>query len=134
VYKKNENLVAKIIVQPEMDRFNYHCLIEENEKVKCKIKMYCGLTDLYYYRDLFSDVKWKSENEIIITGKKKEVEISIIVSECEIAFKNLTRYKKAPFFELMRADITKEEREIANIDWHHSIPPAFEALLRENNN
>lgn len=130
-YKKNENLIAKVIVQPEMDKFNYYCLIEENGKVKCKLKMYCGLTDLYYYRDLFSDVKWKSANEIIITGKKKEVEISILINECEIKFKNLTQYEKAPFFEMMKKDIAESDREKANQDWLKSMPTNVAKLLHK---
>jgi hypothetical protein len=133
-YKKSKNLLAKIIVHPEMDRFDYYCLIEENDKVKCKVKIYSGLTDLYYYRDLFSDVKWKSQDEIIITGKAKQVEISVLINECTAAFKNLTQYEKAPYFEMMRGDIPKSEREIAHLNWLHSLPPAHAALLRESHN
>lgn len=133
-YKKSQNLLTKIIVHPEIDKFNYYCLIEENEEVKCKVRIYRGLTNLYYYQDLFSDVKWKSEDEIVITGKAKQVEISVLINECTAAFKNLTQYEKAPYFEMMRGDITKSEREIAHLNWLHSLPPAHAALLRESHN
>ena len=127
--KKNDNLVAKIIVHPEIDRFNYILLIEENQKVKCKMSLYCGLTNLFYYADLFSIVKWKSMNELVITGKEKEVEICITVNECKITFTNLTKYKKPPFFEIMRADISEADRQKARQDWLHSIPPSLRALI-----
>lgn len=133
-YKKNEKLIANIIVHPEMDKFNYYCLVEENGQVKCKIKIYCGGTDIFYYHDLFSDVKWKSENEIIITGKVKEVEIKITIDKCEIAFTNLTNYDKAPYFEMMRADTSESERHKAHQDWLHSLPPATSATIRQSHN
>jgi len=128
-YKKNYNIIAKIIVHPEMDRFNYFLLVEENQKVKCRMKLYCGLTNLFYYSDLFSIVKWKSMNELIITGKAKEVEICITVNECKIRFTNLTKYQKSPFFEMMRADTSEADRQKAHQDWLHSLPPSHSALL-----
>ncbi len=133
-YKKNDNLVAKIIVHPEMDRFNYFLLVEENQKVKCRIKLYCGLTNLFYYSDLFSTVKWKSMNELIITGKAKEVEICITVNECKITFTNLTNYQKSPYFEMMRADTSEADRQKAHQDWLHSIPPSHRALITNEPN
>lgn len=132
--KKNESLIAKIIVHPATDTFDYYCVIEENERLKCKIKIYAGRTEMYYYGALFSKVKWKSANEVTITGKEKQMEISIIVDDCSVTFKNLTPYKKAPFFEMMRSDITKSERANAHIDWMHSLPPEYAANLREAHN
>jgi len=85
-YKKSESLTAKIIVHPEVDKFNYYCLIEEDEKVKCKVKIYNGLTDMHYYNELFSDIKWKSKDEITIKGKSKEVEITVWINKCEAIF------------------------------------------------
>jgi hypothetical protein len=129
-YKKNDKLKAKIIIHPEIDKFNYYCLVEENGQVKCKVKIYCGGTDTLYYRDLFSDVKWKSENEIFITGKAKEVEIKITIDTCE----NLTNYDKAPYFEMMRADTSEPDRHKAHQDWLHSLPPAMAAVIRQSHN
>ena len=133
-YKKNDNILAKIIVHPEIDRFNYFLLVEENQKVKCRIKLYCGLTNLFYYSDLFSIVKWKSTNELIITGKAKEVEISITVNECKITFTNLTKYQKSPSFEMMRADTSETDRQKAHQDWLHSIPLSHRALITNEPN
>ena len=128
-YKKNDNLIAKIIVHPEIDRFNYFLLVEENQKVKCMIKLYCGLTNLFYCSDLFSTGKWKSMNELIITGKAKEVEICITVNECKVTFANFTNYQKSPYFEMMRADTSEADRQKAHQDWLHSLPPSQSAFL-----
>jgi hypothetical protein len=117
-----------------MDKFNYYCLVEENGQVKCKVKIYCGGADTLYYPDLFSDVKWKSENEIIITGKAKEVEIKVTINKCEVAFTNLTNYDKPPYFEMMRADTSESERHKAHQDWLHSLPPAMSAIIRQSHN
>lgn len=133
-YRENKNLIAKIIIHPEIDRFNYFLLIEENGELKCKINLYSGLTNLSYYSDLFSSVKWKSINELIIIGKAKEVEMRVIINKCEIIFENLTNYRKAPYFEMMRADISKIDKEIAYQDWLHSLPPAHAAIIRESSN
>lgn len=128
-HKKNHNLIAKIVIHPESNRFNYFLLVEDNQKVKCRIKLYSGLTNLFYYPDLFSNVKWKSINEILIIGKVKEVEIYIKVNECKIVFRNLTNYLKSPFFEMMRADTSEADRQKAHKDWLHSLPASQSALL-----
>lgn len=128
-YKGCENLTAKIIVHPEMDRFNYNCMVEKNNSLKCNIQIYSGLTNLYYYPDLFSYLKWKSENVIIITGKREEVELYIDIEKCTVIHKNLTNYSKPPYFEMMKADVSNIDREKVYKDWLHSLPPAQSALL-----
>lgn len=133
-YKGKKGLISKIIVHPKIERFNYSLVIEEEGKEKCRIHLYSGLTDLYYFSNLFSIVKWRSINEIIITGKAKEVEMYIIINACKITFINLTAYNKAPYFEMMRADISQAEREIAHQDWLHSLPPAHAAIIRQSHN
>jgi hypothetical protein len=134
VNKKNENLVAKITVHPEMDRFNYYAIIEENEKIKCRVHLYNGRTGVFFGEEFFFYGKWKGENEFIIWGKKKEVEIRILVDECRIDLVNLTRYANPPYFTVMRADISAEEREKAYQDWQHSLPPAVAGIIRQANN
>lgn len=133
-YKKNENVIAKIVVCPELDRFNYYCVVEDNQKVKCKIKLYSGLTNLFYYSDLFSSVKWKSMDVLAINGKAKEVEINIIVSKCEITFTNLTKYTKPPYFEMMRADTSEADRQKAYQDWLHSLPLSHSSIITHEPN
>jgi hypothetical protein len=132
--KKDENLVAKITVHPEMDRFNFYAIIEENGKVKCRVPIYNGRTGVFFGEEFFFYGKWKGKNEFIIWGKKKEVEIHILVDECRTAFVNLTRYANPPYFTVMRADISEQDREKARQDWQHSLPPAVAAIVRQAHN
>lgn len=134
VNKKNGNLVAKITVHPEMDRFNYYAVIEENGKVKCRAPIYSGRTGVFFGEEFFFYGKWKRENEFIIWGKGKEVEIHILVDECRVNFVNLTRYANPPYFTVMRADISEQDREKARRDWQHSLPPAVAAIVRQAHN
>ncbi|GGB25358.1 hypothetical protein [Puia dinghuensis] len=134
VFKKKAGRIAKVVLQPEINKFNYYVVIEDAGKTIRRLLMYVGLTDTIYVSDLFSEGKWKSENEIVITGKLNEVEISVFVSEGEIRFKNLTSYAKPPYFEMMRADISEEDRAKAHQDWRHSLPPAVTAIIRKADN
>ncbi len=130
---KKPNLIAKIVVNPEINKFNFFCVIEDKGKVLCKIKIYSGLTNMYYFRDFFSIVKWNSDDEIIITGKAKEVKISILINNCEINFTNLTRYEKPPYFEMMKSDVSAKERGTAYNNWLNSQPSEISRVIKENN-
>ena len=134
VHKKNKNLVAKVVVHPEMDRFNYYAIIEEKGKVKCRVHIYNGRTGVFFGEEFFFYGKWRGENELIIWGKGKEVEIHILVDECRADFVNLTRYTNPPYFTVMRADVSDEDRERAQQDWQHSLPPAVAAVIRQAHN
>lgn len=132
--KKNENTLIKVVVHPEIDRFNYYAIIEEHGKIRCKIHLYSGRTATFFGEGFFFYGKWKGENEFIIGGKRKEVEIHILVDECRADFVNLTRYPNPPYFTMMRADISDEDRAKAHQDWKHSLPPAVAAVIRQANN
>lgn len=134
VNARNRNLKAKIIVLPRIDKFDYYVEIIENGKLKCKLHIYSGVTNLFYFSGLFNYGKWASDNEFIITGKEKETAIHVFLDKGRVECLNLTKYDKAPFFEMMRADISEEERERAKRDWQHSLPPAYAAIIRKSNN
>jgi len=132
--KKKPGHTVSVVVCPEMTMFNYYIIIKEDERIMCKLWIYSGLTDIICFSDFFSKGQWKSENELIITGKLNEVEINILVNECKVEFKNLTLYNKPPYFEMMKADVSEEDREKARQDWHHSLPPAVAAVIRQAHN
>jgi hypothetical protein len=132
INRKNRSLIAKIVVRPDMFEFIHYVVIEEYGIEKCKILIYRGMTSSFYFNYFFKNGSWKSENELIISGNRNEIEIRVIIDECKVDFKNLTTYPKPPFFELMKTDITSEEREKARLDWHHSLPPGMAALLRQD--
>lgn len=134
VNARNRNLKAKIIVLPRIDKFDYYIEILENGKLKCKLHIYSGVTNLFYFSGLFNYGKWIGENEFVITGKEKEVAIHVFIDKNKVEFLNLTRYKRAPYFEIMRADISDADREMARRDWLHSLPPAYASIIRNSQN
>lgn len=129
-YKKDEKINAKIVIRPYEDRFDFFVLIEEGKKQICRLLIYQGKTTDFYIDDLFFYGKWKSINEFIITGKNKEVEIHVYIQDKKVKYLNLTSYEKAPFFEMMRANISKEDASRSYEDWLHSLPPAYAAIIR----
>ncbi len=135
VNKKDESLVAKIIVHPLVTRFDIYALIEENGNTKCKLMIYSGGTDDFYFAALFANGKWNGTNEFIITGKQKEMEIHVHVDKCSIEYINTSGYNgKAPFFELMKVHSSKEESDRAYKDWIHSLPPGIAAIITNEAN
>jgi hypothetical protein len=130
----SKDLVAKIIVHPEMNKFDYNVLIEKKGEVICDQWIYSGITDLVYFSELFSDAKWIDTKELVITGKRKEVEIKILIEGCKVEYKNLSPYDRPPYFEMMRADISSEEKDKAYQDWKHSLPPAVAGVIRRADN
>lgn len=134
MYNGVQNLIARVIVHPEVYRFSFYVTIEEHGKERCRLSIYNGQCTDLYFADFFFYGKWKSVDEFVITGKEKDTEIHILVNECRVEYINLTKYNKPPSFEMMRADISEEEREIAHQDWLHSLPPADAAIIRQADN
>lgn len=126
--KSRSSLVAKILVTPTEDKFDFYCLIEDSGKIKCKVLIYSGKpTD--YMADFFFYGKWQGDNEFTIWGKSEEVEIHVQVDSCEVRFVNLTKYGNPPAFEMMKADLSDIEKNKAYQDWLHSLPPGHSAML-----
>lgn len=130
--KKNDNLIAKLIVHPEVSEFKYYIQIEEQSEIKCRKQIYRGNTSGYYIHDLFKLGKWENNNKFILTGKRHEVEIHIIIDQCKIEYVNLTPYQKPPFFEMFKTDNTKEEKEEARNNFENSIPPSIKSAIRKD--
>lgn len=129
---KNKNLLGKVLVNPQIDKFDYYVLIEENKKEKCKLKIYSAVTTIFYFPYFFRYGKWKNDIEFILTGTRREVEIHILIDKCTVGYKNLTRYNNPPTFQMFREDISKEEKEKANQDYLHSLPPSNAAVIRQS--
>jgi hypothetical protein len=131
--RNDPSLVVKVVVHPEMDKFNYYVLVEQGGQLKCELPLYNGRPGVHY-DEFFGAGKWTKKNELVIWGKQKEVEIHILTDECKIEFVNLTWYAAPPYFTVMRADVSEEERAKALQDWYHSLPPAVSAAIRKADN
>ena len=96
---KKSNLVARLVVNPLMDKFVYELVIEENSLLKCRLHLYNGRTVVFFGEDFFWHGKWKSDKEFTLEGKMKEVKLIINIDKCEVEIINLTMYR-APHISL----------------------------------
>lgn len=121
-HRKNTALVAKVLVNPQIDKFIYYLQIEENNLVKCKVEIIQGLTVNYFGEELFDTCKWINNNELVIYSKKAhEVDIYFAIDTCTIEIKNLTPYENPPFFTSRRVGVSTEIKNKAYEDWFHSL-------------
>ncbi len=128
--RKNKDLVAKIILHPRVDKFVYYISIENKGQEFLRLLLYNGLPGYDYFTKFFQKGKWRGENEVIITGKDNIVETHVLLDQKRIDFINLTNYENPPMFQLMKADISKKEKERALNDWYDSLPLEMSITLR----
>lgn len=133
-FKKNPGLVAQVIVHPQMEQFIFYTVIKNNDEVQCKLPIFIGIPGWYYMDRYFCYGRWKNQSELIIWGKEKIVETHISIELCTVNIINLTSYNNPPYYTLMKAGISEEERSQARKDWYHSLPPAVAAILRDARN
>lgn len=137
VYKSHQNkqyksLVAKVIISPELSRFNFFVSLEDNGIEKCRLLIYIGKTTDFYISDLFFYGKWKNANEFVVTGKRSEIAIHTYIDKCKIKFVNASGDDaKAPLFELFKSDADKEK---ALKDYIASLNPAIAAVITQSPN
>lgn len=130
--KQCEALAAKVIIHPELSRFNFFVSIEDGGIEKCRLLVYTGKTTDFYIADLFFYGKWKSANEFILSGKRSEIAIHIIIDECRSIFVNTSEDNtKAPLFELFKSDADKEK---TLKEYIASLNPAIAAIITQSPN
>ncbi|MFT3823050.1 MAG: hypothetical protein QM731_03985 [Chitinophagaceae bacterium] len=108
-YMKKKNRQAKIVVRPLMDRFDYFLLMEEDGHEKSKTLIFSGGTTIYYFDRFFAAGKWQSENEFVITGKAKEMEMHFFYDTCQVESVNLTTDPKPRLFEIYKSRHSSED-------------------------
>lgn len=134
VNKKDKSLVGKLIVEPKFYHLDYYIAVEENEHLKCKVHIYCGHPEVFFGEDFFKNGKWKNENELIVSGKTKEVATTVVVDSCSMYVTNLTKYDIPPVYTMRRMDVTAEERKRAYNLWESSFPLGGKSMLGFNPN
>ena len=128
--KKNQ-LLGILLIHPLPDKFCYYFLTEKNGVVISKILIYEGKCSHHYIRDIFYKGKWANSKEFVIKDKNKEFEMHIFIEEGRIELINLTRYKKPPYFEMVKAGGPHDE---AYKDWLHSLPPGVAGVITHEPN
>ncbi|PZP46662.1 MAG: hypothetical protein DI598_11815 [Pseudopedobacter saltans] len=130
-YAKDKGFVAKIIVNPQIDKFVYYLQVEVNNLIKCKIEFFNGITANHFGEELFNTCKWINNNQLVIYSKNDhEVDIFFLIDACSFEIKNLTTYENPPMYTTRRADITKVVKDKANEDWLSSRSLDIQQLLR----
>jgi hypothetical protein len=133
-HPQKKGVVAKILVKPLVFSFEYFAVKELDDIETARILFYNGITTFFYLNKFFQKGKWQGDNKIILTGTDKIVETHIYLDEEKVEYINLTTYAKPPFFELMKAGISKEDREKYTKDWEHSLPPHMGGIVNLNTN
>jgi hypothetical protein len=128
IAKSTADLVGKLTVIPNIDRFDFYVTIKESGDEKCRIHIYSGRPVVFCGEDFFFKGVWKNQNQLSLSGKQKEIETIISVGSCNVQIVNLTPYNKPPYYTLMRADVSQEERDKAFQDYKSSLPPSFNAI------
>jgi len=130
--KQYENLVAKVIINPELNKFNFFVSLEDRGIEKCRLLVYVGKPTDFYISDLFFHGKWKGRSEFVLNGKRSEIVIHIFLDECKIKFVNTSGDDaKAPLFELFKSDADKEK---TLKDYIASLNPAIAAVITHTPN
>jgi hypothetical protein len=132
-FDKKRGMVAQLLVEPELSLFKYFIDIKGPSKA-CKIHIYSGGTDIFYLPAFFDKGAWVASNTFTLKGTKNETEIRINYDECSFDVINLTKYRMPPYFQMMRGDLTEEERRSAIKDWEHSLPPEIAAIVTQSLN
>jgi hypothetical protein len=122
-------LTAKLTISPFEDWFDYYVTVGKSGHQIIKLLIFRGKPSVLYASEIFSSGKWQTNNEFIITDKNNEVEIHVRIDNGEVKYINLSPYEKPPYFEMMRADISKIENENAYRDWMHSLPPDVSGII-----
>lgn len=132
-FDRKRGMVAQLLVEPELSLFKYFIDIKGQGKA-CRIHIYSGGTDIFYLPAFFDKGVWDGTNLFTLRGTKNETAIQINYDKCLFDVINLTNYPMPPYFQMMRGDISQEEKRSALKDWEHSLPPEIAAIVTNTSN
>lgn len=130
-FGQNDILSVKLIVKPTETHFEFYALVLNGNTEKCKIHLYNGKCTDFYFEDIFCYGTWKSENELVISGQAKQVDMHLQIDKCKVEYVNLTVYERPPLFEMMRAGNAGAD---IYEDWLSSLPPEAKTIIGKVDN
>ena len=130
----NPGLIGKVLINPQIDRFNFYVQVEDTNRIICKKLVYSSIPIDTFLDYFFSRGKWRGMTKLTISGKIKELEIQVDVDTCEITVVNLSRYSNPPTFQVFKYGLTKEEGDKAYADWLHSLDPSVAGVISRSQN
>lgn len=132
--KKKPQLISKVIIHPFINKFDFYVVFKNDGRAVCKLLVYEGVPSIHSVENFFFLGKFKNAEEFILTGRAKEVEIHISINDFNVTYVNLTKYPKAPLFEMTKFRISEYDKQSAYQDWIHSLPPSQASFLTNSDN
>lgn len=111
---------AWLVVEPQEKQFNYYIRFNLNGQEFERL-LFVGLPEIFYADYFFGKCNWLVEDILELTGSMNEVKILVNLATQTFVVNNLTEFQNPPYFQLMRADISQEERDSANEDWEKTL-------------
>ena len=103
VLSKDNTWLLRIIIEPSQEKFTFYAIALQGEEIKCKTLLYEGKPTDYYIDDLFSIVKWKGKDKVIVSGKQSEVEFHLDLTDCSLSFTKKSQNSNLPaIFDLCK--------------------------------
>jgi hypothetical protein len=129
VYKEfanpnSDGLIAKLVIHPQEDRFDFYVTVEQAGQQLCKALIYSGLT-FDYFAELFYYGKWNGLSELVISGKKSQTTVHMHIDNCTITYENSSAFQTDPLFEFYKAGLSKDDRHRVYLELTQSLPPQF---------
>jgi len=122
----DKDLVAKILLHPHAEKFDFFARIVYGGQIKWEALIYEGGPSSYYFDDLFYNGKWKGDREFVVVGRRSEIEFHFNADDGKITLINTSEDKsKAPIFSLFRINAGSQELR----DYINSLPPAVAAII-----
>lgn len=83
--KENETSV-NIVIEPLPEKFRFFAIVSDGQATTCRALLYDGKPTDYYIDDLFSIVKWKGKEKVIVSGNQSEIEIHVNIADCNVDY------------------------------------------------
>lgn len=134
VNPRNKEVIGIVRVNPQIDKFITSFHLFRCGKEECNAMLYVGIPQCFVVDSIFSKGKWLNERMFVFTDSRKEIQVVIDTANCNVEYKNLTQYRNAPFFQMMRAGLHQDDKDDAFQDWIHSLPPEIASIINSGLN
>jgi len=95
--ERSDAVIAKIIGHPLGNSYEFYIVVEAGGITKFKLWVYSLETAMVEAGGAFFKLRWKDDNELLISIPSKHVEITVFVNEAKATVRDLKRYITPPF-------------------------------------
>jgi hypothetical protein len=137
IYSKRtqDGLGVQLLISPTPKCFNFILqFIDVTGKEKVSLLIYKGRTTTGYLSNFFKTGKWKSNQEFVLFGYGKDVQIKVFPDKGTVDVIYLSKFDKSAVFEMMRSALPKREEEEAYKNWIQSLPSNISKVIESTFN